>query len=142
MMNGGLVPGGSLRSADCEIDEICATAASVLVPGWKKILTTEMPRSVCDSICSMSLTVVVRPRSNPETMRLAISSADMPVYCQTAVTTGMLMFGKMSVGVRAMAIGPTKRITTASTMNVYGRFRAMRTIHMGGKLTLYFRITA
>src|SRR5215831_13025181 len=118
MMNGGLVPGGSWRTADCEIDVICATADSVLAPGWKNTLTIETPRSVCDSMCSMSLTVVVRPRSKPETMRFAISSADMPLYCQTAVTTGMLMLGKMSVGVRMMASGPTKRIAIAITMNV------------------------
>ena len=40
MMNGGVVPGGSWRSTDCEIAAICATAASVLAPGWKKTLTT------------------------------------------------------------------------------------------------------
>src|SRR3954466_5481644 len=118
MMNGGLVPGGSCRIADCEIDVICATADSVLVPGWKNTLTIDTPRSVCDSMCSMSLTVVVRPRSKPATMRVDISSADIPPYCHTAVMTGMLMFGKMSVGVRRIAIGPTKRMTTARTMNV------------------------
>ena len=118
MMNGGFVPGGSCRMADCEIDVICATAASVFVPGWKNTLTIDVPRSVCDSMCSISLTVVVRPRSKPDTMRLAISSADMPLYCQTAVTTGMLMLGKMSVGVRMMASGPTNRIAIAITMNV------------------------
>jgi hypothetical protein len=31
--------------------------------GWKKILTMAMPRSDCDSMCSMSLTVVVSRRS-------------------------------------------------------------------------------
>src|SRR6478736_5740229 len=65
-------------------------------------------------------------------MRLAISSADMPPYCHTAVMTGMLMLGKMSVGVRRIAIGPTKRMTTARTMKVYGRLSATRTIHMTG----------
>src|SRR4051794_22403414 len=118
MMNGGVVPGGSLRSADCEIDVICATAASVLAPGWENTLTIDVPRSVCDSMCSISLTVVVSPRSKPETMRLDISSADIPLYCQTAVTTGMSMLGKMSVGVREIASGPTKRMTTASTTKV------------------------
>ena len=42
----------------------------------------------------------------------------------------MLMFGKMSVGVRAIVSGPIPRISRASTTNVYGRFRATRTIHM------------
>jgi hypothetical protein len=46
--------------------------------------------------------------------------------------TGMLIEGKMSVGVRAMTTGLTIRISSASTMNVYGRSRATRTIHMAG----------
>ena len=37
-------------------------------------LDDPMPLSDCDSMCSMSLTVVVMPRSLLETMRLAISS--------------------------------------------------------------------
>src|SRR4029453_12842507 len=45
-------------------------------------------------------------------------------------TTGMSMAGKISVGVRLIASGPTNRIITASTTNVYGRFSATRTIHM------------
>ena len=77
-MNGEVVPGGMLRSADCEIDVICATADSVFAPGWKNTLTIDVPRSDCDSMCSMSLTVVVMPRSKPLTMRCAISSADIP----------------------------------------------------------------
>ena len=31
--------------------------------GWKKTLTTAMPGSDCDSMCSMSFTSVVKPRS-------------------------------------------------------------------------------
>src|SRR5262252_8455445 len=42
----------------------------------------------------------------------------------------MSMFGKMSVGVRAMVRGPIPRIRRARTTNVYGLFSAMRTIHM------------
>src|SRR5262252_3227714 len=42
----------------------------------------------------------------------------------------MSMFGKMSVGVRAMVRGPMPRIRRARTTNVYGLFSAMRTIHM------------
>ena len=82
-------------------------------------------------MCSMSLTVVVIVRSNGVTIRAAISSADSPPYVQTTVTTGMLMFGKMSVGVRRIVSGPTNRIRIARTTNVYGRFSAMRTIHTG-----------
>src|SRR5438067_112713 len=42
----------------------------------------------------------------------------------------MLMLGKMSVGVREIASGPTKRIASAITTKVYGRVSAIRTIHM------------
>ena len=40
---------------------------------------TPMPFSDCDSMCSMSLTVVVMLRSLGATMRLAISSAEAGV---------------------------------------------------------------
>jgi hypothetical protein len=38
----------------------------------------------------------------------------------------------MSVGVRRMLATPSITISTAITMNVYGRRRASRTIHMAG----------
>ncbi len=47
----------------CEIAVTCAVAASMCAPGWKKILTTATPVSDWLSMCSMSLTVVVRARS-------------------------------------------------------------------------------
>src|SRR5262245_62625315 len=45
-------------------------------------------------------------------------------------TTGMLMLGKMSVGVRAIVSAPRMPIRSASTVKVYGRRSARRTIHM------------
>ena len=51
----------------------------------------------------------------------------------------MLMFGKMSVGVRAIASGPTIRMSSASTTNVYGRRSAIRTIHIGQSIILTSR---
>ena len=63
MMKGGVVPGGACRSTVWEMAVTCAVAASIFAPGWKKILITEMPVSVWLSVCSMSLTVVVRARS-------------------------------------------------------------------------------
>ena len=62
--------------------------------------------------------MVVRARSLFSTMREAIWSADMPVYPQTMLTTGMLMFGKMSVGVRITATGLTSKSISAMTTNV------------------------
>src|SRR3984893_9770509 len=46
------------------------------------------------------------------------------------VTTGMLMRGKMSMGMVTMDSTPMTAINRASTTNVYGRARASRTIHM------------
>src|SRR6266849_8886090 len=46
------------------------------------------------------------------------------------LTTGMLMFGKMSVGVRKIESVPRIKIRIASTTNVYGRFSATLTIHI------------
>src|SRR5260370_37775216 len=46
------------------------------------------------------------------------------------LTTGMLMFGKMSVGVRKMDSVPRFKIRIANTTNVYRRFSATLTIHI------------
>jgi hypothetical protein len=48
------------------------------------------------------------------------------------LTTGMLMAGKMSTGVRTIDSPPRSAITIASTMNVYGRRSASLTIHTSG----------
>src|SRR5437667_4186118 len=50
--------------------------------------------------------------------------------------TGILMFGKTSVGVRSITIGLRIRISSAITTNVYGLRRASATIHIGVKLSL------
>src|SRR5215469_620449 len=46
------------------------------------------------------------------------------------LTTGMLMSGKMSVGVRKMARPPKRKTSTASTAIVYGCLNASLTIHI------------
>ena len=51
-------------------------------------------------------------------MRRSISSAGMPVYCQTTLTTGMLISGKMSVDMRLMPRRSRPAISTAITTNV------------------------
>ena len=51
MINGGCVPAGKNRNCVCEIAVIWAIAFSMLAPGWKKTLITEMPLSDCDSLC-------------------------------------------------------------------------------------------
>ena len=60
-----------------------------------------MPLTDCDSMCSMLLTVtVVMPRSELVTMRSAMSCGAKPVKFHTTLTTGILMSGKISTGVR------------------------------------------
>src|SRR5712671_2827360 len=57
-----------------------------------------------------------------------MSSAGRPVKLKTTLMMGMLMLGKMSVGVRNAEAVPKIRISTAMTTNVYGRRKASRTI--------------
>src|ERR1700723_4508898 len=118
MMNGGGGPGGSERNCTWLIEVTSATALPMSTCGWKKILMTAMPLSDCDSMCSMSLTVVVMPRSLLKTMRVDISWAERPVYCHTTVTTGMLILGKMSVGIDVMLNTPRIMIKNAKTAKV------------------------
>ncbi len=59
-----------------------------------------MPGSDCDSVCSTSLTSVAMPRSTLPVMRCSISCGCNPLYVQTKLMTGILISGKMSVGVR------------------------------------------
>src|SRR5215469_4760766 len=99
MMNGGVVPGGNCRSITWLIEVTWATAFATFTCGWKKTLITAMPLSEFDSMCSMSFTVVVMPRSLLETIRFDICSADSPVKFQTTVTMGISILGKISVGI-------------------------------------------
>ena len=62
--------------------------------------------------------------------RPSISSGFRPVNCQATATTGILMLGKMSVGVREITTGLASRINSARTINVYGRLSASLTIHI------------
>ncbi len=66
----------------------------------------------------MSLTVTVNPRSELLTIRSAISLGDMPSKFHTTLTTGMLMSGKMSTGVRRMVRGVRMMMSSAITTNV------------------------
>ena len=131
MTSGGVVPCGMDLTATCAIAVICAIAISTLTFGWKNTFTSPTPFNDCVSVCSTSLTVVVSERSKPVTMRLFMSSAGRPVYCQTTDTTGMLILGKMSVGVRRTASGPRISNNSAKTIKVSGRSSAILTIHIG-----------
>ena len=69
----------------------------------------------------MSLTEAVRIRSLMKTIRVSISSAGIPVYCQTTLTTGMSICGKMSVDMRKMDTAPSPAISNATTASVSNR---------------------
>ena len=79
LWKGGVVPGGAERICVCDTAVVCAMARSILTPGWKKILTMDLPLNDCDSMCSISLTPIVSVRSKFETIRSAISCAESPV---------------------------------------------------------------
>jgi len=98
--------------------------------GWKKTLMTPTPGIDCDSMCSMSLTVVVKARSVVVMTRASMSVTERPVNDQMTLTTGMSTSGKMSVGVRTIVTAPNSTISTATITNVYGRRNASLTIHM------------
>ncbi len=78
-MQGGVVPGGIWRTLAVPTAVNCAIAMSILAPGWKNTLVILRPFTVCDSMCSMSLTAVVSERSYCEPIRSSISSALKPV---------------------------------------------------------------
>src|ERR1700732_2007735 len=65
-----------------------------------------------------------------EVMRVSISDGTRPVYVQMMLTTGTLMDGKMSTGVRTIITGAARNSSSARTTKVYGRESAMRTIHI------------
>src|SRR5580700_5335341 len=117
-MDGGVMPVGSECRTAWDVAASCATAAFTLAPAWKKTLMMERPGRDCDSICSMSLTEVVKERSQRMVTTSAISSGEMPEYVQMTETTGMSMLGKMSVGMRTMAMPPSATMSSAMTTKV------------------------
>ncbi len=46
------------------------------------------------------------------------------------LTTGMLIYGKMSIGMETIETTPRTAISSARTTKVYGRRSASRTIHI------------
>src|ERR1700680_962599 len=78
----------------------------------------------------MLFTVVGSARSHTPTIRFDMSSASRPLYVQITLTIGILMSGKMSVGVVTIEATPKIAISSATMTNVYGLFRANRTIHI------------
>ena len=54
----------------------------------------------------------------------------MPLKLAMMLTTGMLMFGKMSVGVQKIESTPIARVRIDITTKVYGGCDGSRTIHI------------
>src|SRR6266850_1542343 len=96
---------------------------------------TPTPYMDCDSMCSMSLTVVVNARSLTVTTLFSMSSGAMPVNDQITVTTGISTLGKISVGMRCTVTTPNTTSKSATITKVYGRRSAKRTIHITLTLT-------
>src|SRR6266481_9283552 len=91
---------------------------------------TETPANVCDSMFLTLSTADEIVYSLKVVICFAIWSAERPVYCQTTVTTGMSISGKISVGVFLIDTTPSSNIKSAITTNVYGRRSASFTIHI------------
>src|SRR5271166_3470448 len=130
MICGGSVPGGSCRNRNCDAAVTWALAVSSEAPGCRNTYTIASPLYVVDSICWILSTSVVSDFSYGDVKRPSSSSGLRPVYVQPIETTGILILGKMSVGVRRITTGAAMRINSARTINVYGRLRATLTIHM------------
>src|SRR6202030_3458736 len=64
------------------------------------------------------------------TSRWEMSSAESPGYPYTTLSTGISIFGKISMGVVYTASVPRIRISKDITTKVYGLRRAKRTIHI------------
>ena len=129
-MFGGVMPAGNARVSVWEVAVSWAMPDSIRAPGWKKILITDEPATDWDSMCSMSLTVLVNTRSVMRAMRALISSAGRPERVQTTAAMGIRTSGKMSVGIRLAVTTPRTTMSKPTTTNVYGRLSATRTIHI------------
>ena len=60
-------------------------------------------------------------------MRFWISFALIPLYVHTTATTGMLISGKISTGMRRAAPMPSSAMRISEAITVYGRFSAIWT---------------
>jgi hypothetical protein len=60
---GGVIPGGRIRRIVCPTAVIWAMAPPISTPGWKYTLMIPIPSIACDSMRSMSPTVVENARS-------------------------------------------------------------------------------
>ena len=74
-----------------------------------------MPSMVCASMSRMPVTLEDSEYSPYVVTRCSISGVLSPVYCQMMLTTGMLISGKMSIGIVRIAAVPRKTMSAART---------------------------
>ena len=116
MISGGVVPGGSCLRIVCETAVTWATPASARDPWLEEHLddSNAVVRGGLDV-----LDIIHRRRQRPfvgiNHALFNVACGQAAVYCQTTLTTGMLMDGKMSVGVRSR----TKGVSSSSNMRRY-----------------------
>src|SRR5580698_5935415 len=116
-IHGGFTPGGIRKRMEFTAASIWDMALSIRTWGWNEILITLAPLVVCESMDFTSFTTAMT-NSLKVVTRSSISFAGSPEYDQMTVTTGISMFGKMSVGVVAIDEKPRTRTRIAATMNV------------------------
>src|ERR1700733_11126487 len=116
-IHGGFTPGGMRKRMEFTAAPICDMAASMRTCGWKEILITDAPFTVCESIALISLTVAMT-NSLKVVTRCSISFADKPEYDQITVTTGISISGKISVGVVIIDVNPRTNMRMAPTIKV------------------------
>src|ERR1700727_1981347 len=102
-IHGGLTPGGMRKRMEFTAAPTWDMAASMRTWGWKEILMTLAPVTVCESMAFTSVTKAMT-NSLKVVTRSSISFAGRREEVQMTVTTGMSMLGKMSVGVVAMEV--------------------------------------
>jgi multidrug efflux pump subunit AcrB len=97
-------PGAAIAEAEAQVTATVQTLLKLMPPGITppyivRYSVTSVP-IVQIAVSSDTLTEAVSTRSLTKMIRVSISSAGMPANCQTTLTMGMSMFGKMSVDMR------------------------------------------
>ena len=113
------MPGGICLSTVCEIAVTCALAVRMSTSGLEEDLDDAdagigLGLDVLDVVDGGGERALERRDDAARPSRPAAGRCS----CQTTPMTGMLMSGKMSVGVRSAASGPTISSSSASTTNV------------------------
>src|SRR5215469_5322177 len=91
------------------------------------------PGSERDSIWSTPL-ASVKNRSNRPVMSVSICSGGMPLKNVATTTTGILIGGNKSTGIRNRLVTPTTHVIRQMTMTKYGKRKAKRDMKKNSKV--------